>query len=109
MSFFRCSITFFLLCTFYALNKCYICAAQLWKQVHMCSSVVVVVIFFFLNMFKWTHCIQPVQLPHQINQLTMFANDETKRRRMVQTPTMVLFVRDWTILLVTVWKAAGKS
>lgn len=28
---------------------------------------------------------------------------------MVQTPTMVLFVRDWTILLATVWKAIGKS
>lgn len=39
----------------------------------------------------------------------MLAQDETKSRRIVQTPTMVLFVRDWTILLVTVWKATGKS
>lgn len=33
---------------------------------------------------------------------TMFAKDETKRRRMVQTHTSVLIVRDWTIFLVTV-------
>lgn len=39
----------------------------------------------------------------------MFAKDEMKRRRMVKTPTSVLFVRDWTIFLVTVCKAAGKS
>lgn len=40
---------------------------------------------------------------------TMLAKEEMKRRRMVKTPTSVLFARDWTIFLVTVCKAAGKS
>lgn len=39
----------------------------------------------------------------------MLAKEEMKRRRMVKTPTNVLFVRDWTIFLVTVCIAAGKS
>lgn len=39
---------------------------------------------------------------------TMFAKDEMKRSRIVKTPTSVLFVRDWTIFLVTLCKAAGK-
>lgn len=39
----------------------------------------------------------------------MFAKEEMKRRRMVRTPTSVLFVRDWIIFLVTFCKTAGKS
>lgn len=39
----------------------------------------------------------------------MLAKEEMKRRRMVKTPTSVLFARDWTIFLVIVCRAAGKS
>lgn len=40
---------------------------------------------------------------------TILAKDETKRRRMVKTPTNVLFAREWIIFPVSVCKAAGKS
>ena len=41
--------------------------------------------------------------------LTMLTKAATKRSRMVRTPTRVLFILDWTIFLVSVCKAAGKT
>lgn len=39
----------------------------------------------------------------------MLTKADMKRSMMVRTPTRVLLVRDWTIFLVTVCNAAGKS